>query len=179
MHDMHIVVIVIAIALVSFGAFTRISKTDTSDSQESVLGDTPAVSPSQTTTPSVTETPGQSGTPTNAPSRTTGTPTPTPLKNVQSSVVISTLIFPGAKIAYQDSSALNLESTDDSDAITDWYKSKIESSGYNAKSFVKTKSNNNVKNSLVGADGKTEIHVEITKSPDSNVTKIFVTIKTT
>ncbi len=176
---MHVIVIVIAFALVGFGAFTQVNQNDTSG-EESVLGDTPSPSITETTTPSATNTPDETSTPTHTPKQSTQTPTPTQHQSgTTTGTGIAAFALPGAKISYQDGSAINLESTDDSDAITDWYKNKIESLGYNAKSFVKTKTNGNVKNSLVGADGKTEIRVEITKAPGENATKIFVTLKTT
>lgn len=178
---MHIFVIVIAVVLVGFGAFTQIQKKEISG-KESVLGDTPTPQQTDTTTPSATETPVISSTPTRTPTQTPRSPTPSTTQKQSGSgdaTAISSFIYPGANTSYRDTSAVNLESNDNSDTITDWYKAKIESLGYNAKSFVKTKTNGNVKNSLVGADGKTEIRVEITKATGSNTTHIFITMKTT
>jgi len=44
---------------------------------------------------------------------------------------------------------------------------------------VKTKTNDNVLNKLVGADGKTEIRVEITKPAGNPTTEIKVSITST
>ena len=68
------------------------------------------------------------------------------------------------------------ESQDDPDAITDWYKEKIKELGMSAKSLVTTKTNGNVLNKLVGANGKREIRVEITKPADQPTTEIKLTI---
>jgi hypothetical protein len=85
--------------------------------------------------------------------------------------------YPRARIVKEEGSSLSLESQDDVDAITNWYKEKIKNSGMNTKSFVVTKTNGNVLNSLVGAKEGKEIRVKITKA-DSE-TSVLIDIKIT
>ena len=89
--------------------------------------------------------------------------------------LLSSLSYPNAEVVSSGESTLTLRSNDDSDVITDWYKEKITGLGMNTKSFVKTKTNDNVLNKLVGADGQTEIRVEITKQANNPTTEIKVT----
>lgn len=58
--------------------------------------------------------------------------------------------------------------------ITDWYESKIETAGMNAKSFVQTNTNGNVLNKLVAADGKSTIEIEISRSGSDAQTTITI-----
>jgi hypothetical protein len=65
-------------------------------------------------------------------------------------------------------------STDDPDIITNWYKEKIQNMNMNVRNFVSTKTNGNVLNKLEGADGQSEIKIEITKPSDSSTVKIVI-----
>ena len=65
-----------------------------------------------------------------------------------------------------------------SDIITSWYKEKITKEGMNVRTFVTTKTNDDVLNKLVAADGKKEVRVEISKTGD-NDTFIDILIKQT
>jgi hypothetical protein len=117
----------------------------------------------------------------------TQTPTPTPIQSPvptpkqpalpNQTQIPSKLQYPNANKISTEANTSIYQSQDDPDTITDWYKEKIESLGMSAKSFVKTKTNDNVLNKLVGADGEYEIRVEITKSADSPTTEIKVTIQ--
>jgi len=60
--------------------------------------------------------------------------------------------------------------------ITEWYRSRINSLGYNVKSFVKTSANDKVLNKLAAAKSGSEISVEIARDPGSIVTAITVLI---
>lgn len=102
------------------------------------------------------------------------TPTPTP---TSSPTVNESLVYPNA-IVIISSDDLLMESTDDPDVISEWYKNKIKSMGFNVKSFVATKTNGNVENVFVGAKSGSEIRVTITKNAEELKTRIVVAIKT-
>ena len=84
--------------------------------------------------------------------------------------------YPNSQIISTSSNLLSLESFDDSDVITNWYKEKVNSLGMNVKTFVTTKANDKVLNKLVGADGNKEIGIEISKENSESAVKISVTI---
>ena len=116
----------------------------------------------------------------------TNTPTPTSLSNEEptqsisptqvpsNEFLVSSFIYPGAKVVTQTQTTLSLESSDDTDIITNWYKDKIKGMGANVKSFVVTRANDKVLNKLVGANSDVEVAVEISKDPGSSVAKISV-----
>ena len=84
--------------------------------------------------------------------------------------------YPGATVIVSSSTTLVLESSENPDPITDWYKEVINSDGLNVTSFVVTKTNDNVLNKLVGADGVREIKVEIKKDSGDSMVKIEVAV---
>ena len=90
------------------------------------------------------------------------------------SLALDDFKYSGASITSQSNHSLELTSSDDPDKITDWYKEKIRSLGFNSKSFVTTKSNDNVENKLVGSNGDLEIAVEIKKAAGSGIAVIKV-----
>lgn len=89
---------------------------------------------------------------------------------------VSDYRYPNSQTISSSSDSLLLNSTDDTDLITNWYKEKIKNEGANVKTFVTTKTNDNVLNKLVGADGEKEIRVEISKEAGESLVKISVTI---
>lgn len=100
---------------------------------------------------------------------------PTPIINQnQNSEQSEDLIYSDSIKTKQENSNLELESLDDTQKITDWYKEKIRGMGMNAKSFVQTKANGKVLNKLVGSNGKKEIRVEISKENNQSTVKISV-----
>lgn len=98
--------------------------------------------------------------------------TSTAISPVNNSDLLSEYLYPGAKIVNQDSSGLELKTSDDPEGITDWYKEKIISQGMNVKTFVSTKTNGNVLNKLLGATSEKEVRVEIEKAKDG----LFATV---
>lgn len=90
------------------------------------------------------------------------------------SVDINDFKYPGASINSQSGNFLEMDSLDNPDNITNWYKEKISSLGMNTKSFVVTKTNDNILNKLAGDNGSLEVVVEIKKSAGENLTKIKV-----
>lgn len=84
--------------------------------------------------------------------------------------------YPNSQVISTSSNFLSLESTDESDVITNWYKEKVNSLGMNVKTFVTTKANDKVLNKLVGGDGDTELRIEISMENSGSAVKISVTI---
>jgi len=114
----------------------------------------------------------QDVTPTTEPNATS---IPTPIQSAFNSNILD-YKYPNSQIISTSSNTLSLESDDDSDVITDWYKDKINSLGMNVKTFVKTKANDKILNKLAGADGTKEISVEISKESMNLLVNISVTI---
>jgi len=118
----------------------------------------------------------------------TPTPSPTPIPTQeqvasasitpvpQNQLSVSGFLYPGSKVLVQTQTTLSLESFDDTDVITDWYKDKIKGIGANVKSFVITRANDKVLNKLVGANSLVEVSVEISKDSGSSVAKILVSL---
>jgi len=154
-------VVLVAVFLVVAGAIaTRLNggeKTGETLSLEAESQEPSISSPTQI--PTATSSPAPTNSPTSLPSPLIGT---------------SAFIYPGARIIASSDSSATLESTENPDKITDWYKEKIKSWGGNVTSFVVTKTNDNVLNKLVGSNGKGEVKVEIKKDSGSSVVKIIV-----
>ncbi len=66
------------------------------------------------------------------------------------------------------------KSGDSPDKITQWYREKIDFYGYDARNFIKTSSNDNVKNVITAAKGNQKINIEISRSGDSEFTRIEI-----
>lgn len=132
-----------------------------------------APSPTFTPTPSLKahSIPSEGNQPTSIP--TTLTPTSKPN---QASEVISDFQYPGSTVVSITNNTATFESADDSKMITDWYKDKIKNMGMVATSFVQTSANGNVFDKLVGADGATEVRVEITKQNNSQTVNIYISL---
>lgn len=137
--------------------------TDKNNEGEEINTSTPSPTVSPTVTPTSTPVP-------IFPSPTIQQAAPTTSSNQTD----SSLIYPNARVVLQTSSEIRLESPDNPDTITPWYKEKIVAMGMNAKSFVTTKTNGNVLNKLVGANGNGEVRVEIERKEGELSTHIFV-----
>lgn len=160
-------VVIALIVLLSGAIYSRIKLS----AKRNVL----SVETDQISTPTVTSNPNL--TPTFSPSLTptkipTKTPTPTSKSLVNTS--LSSFVYPNSVVLESSSNSLELTSQDDPDKITNWYKDKIKATGISVTSFVTTKTNNNVLNKLVGADGKLEVRVEIEKNANEERAHIFV-----
>jgi|GEM_PF-4634704 len=66
------------------------------------------------------------------------------------------------------------ESGDSPDKITQWYRKKIDLYGYDTRNFIKTSSNDDVKNVIAATKGNQKIDIEISKSGDSEFTRIEI-----
>jgi hypothetical protein len=105
-------------------------------------------------------------------------PSPTSSASNRQPTDLQTFRYPAASEVSSDANSMHLTSTDSADAITSWYKSKIKEGGYNTTAFAVTNTNGNVLTKLAGANGHTEIRVEITKSSGDVSTQIAVTLRT-
>lgn len=108
------------------------------------------------------------------------TSTPEPTSSTTPSQVNTTSIdewiYPGASVTSKSGASLSLETREDTKVVTDWYEGKIRSGGFNVKSFVTTKTNDNVLNKLSGAKSGQEVAIEIKKAPGEANTKVTVTL---
>ena len=85
-------------------------------------------------------------------------------------------IYPGSKVLSQSEKAMVLTSNDATEKITSWYERKIQADGINVRSFVKTKTNGNVMNKLVGAKQGAEIEVTVEKKVDETSTRVEISV---
>lgn len=88
----------------------------------------------------------------------------------------SDFYYPGADVLSSKVDSLILQTADDADKVTSWYKEKINSLRFKAKSFSKTTTNGNVFNTLVAADSKKEVEIQIKRAAASSETKISVSV---
>ena len=86
-------------------------------------------------------------------------------------------IYPGANIRSESGNFMVLDTTDNPQVVTDWYKEKIRSTGSNVTSFVTTATNGNIKNELEGAGTEMHVEVKIEKSAISDNVMVSVTFK--
>lgn len=158
--------IFIAVAVVIVSASLINTKTTLPIESESA----PIVTETATSTamPSIEPTPSPTSTPI---PESTESPSPSPTNTPSGNTNNSGWFYPGA-IMISEGEKTVLESSDDTDTITDWYKGKIEGEGFNVRSSVKTSANDNIKNVISAAKNNSNVHVEITKKPDANVVRI-------
>ncbi len=102
-------------------------------------------------------------------------PTPTQSSS-NSGQNINDYRYPNSSVKEEGGSRLSLESSDDSNTITNWYKGKITSLGMNTKSFVQTNTNGNILNKLVAAKSGFKISVEVSKKSNEEKVEISVSI---
>ena len=69
-----------------------------------------------------------------------------------------------------------LTSNDATETITSWYERVIQADGINVRSFVKTKTNGNVVNKLVGAKQGGEIEVAVEKKVNETPTRVEISV---
>lgn len=100
-------------------------------------------------------------------STSSATPVPKPPE-------LKTYIYSGAKTLSSTSLKLELESTASAQAITAWYKKKIEDGKFNAKSFSQTNTSGTILNKLSAAKPGEKIEVTIKK--DQSGSKVIITV---
>lgn len=156
---------VLVILLIVFYIAVLVQKNYSKSSQkfkESVI--IPTVSPVLTSSPTLIPT----VIPTVLP---TSIPTPPPVKTN-----INSFIYPNSVKISIDASSVILQSSDNPQIITNWYKEKITSMGMNAKSFVQTNTNGNVLNKLVAANSDLKVSVTISRKNNQSSAEITVSI---
>lgn len=156
---------ILVILLVVFFVAVLIQKNYSKSSQnfkENVI--TPTISPTLTSSPTLIPT----AIPTVLP---TSIPTPPPVKTN-----ISSFIYPNSVKISIDASSVILQSSDDPQIITNWYKERITIMGMNAKSFVQTNTNGNVLNKLVAANSGLKVSVTVSKKNNQSSVEIAVSI---
>ena len=171
---MNLAVTIVAVILVIVGVV--FSQTVKTESQTSETSQVLSVEEEQEAPEQSTPTVGSQQVETLPPTKTP-TPSPTNIPKPTSSN-LSSFQYPNSSIVNSSENSLILESSDNSDTITDWYKEKIKGEGMSVTSFVTTKTNDSVLNKLVGADGEREIRVEIKKDSGSSTVNISVVVTT-
>lgn len=102
-------------------------------------------------------------------------PTPTKVQETNEqekadrSSEVDVYIYPDAKIISRSGNAINLQVSDPAQTVTNWYENKIKQDNLNVTSFVKTDTNGQILNKLVGANSNKEVRVEIKSSSESLV----------
>lgn len=90
---------------------------------------------------------------------------------------LSEFIYPGSEKILSSKNSVELQSTDNTENITNWYKSKIKNSGMNTTSFATANANDNIQNELVGANGEKEVSIKISKLASQPKVKIKVVVQ--
>lgn len=171
---MHLVSIIVAVAIVLTGIY--FSQKNGAGVVEGPPASSEVLSEEESQEDDLSDEVGESS-PTDMPNSPTNTSTPSPTENLPAPAGIESYRYPNSSVISSSESSLFLRSSDDTDKITDWYKEKIESEGMSAKSFVKTKTNDNVLNKLVGASSSKEVRVEIRKDSGETSTEISISVK--
>lgn len=161
---MNVVTLIVAAAIVITGIiYSRINRVEINlpqENKEEVLSESAEEKDADDISPST---------------KPNATSFPTPTQTTINSNILD-YKYPNSQLISSSEYFLSLESSDNSDVITNWYKEKVNSLGMNVKTFVTTKANDKVLNKLVGADGDKEISVEISKENEASSVKISVTI---
>lgn len=85
--------------------------------------------------------------------------------------------YPNSSVVDERNEELFLNSTDDPELITNWYKALIKNFNMNIRNFLQTKTNGNVLNKLSAENKKREINVDIAKQSNSREVEIRVRVK--
>lgn len=83
-------------------------------------------------------------------------------------------IYPNSVPLNAGNNQLKLESGDSAQVITDWYKNKINSLNFNAKSVTESNSNGEVLNKLTAA--KPGENLEVTIKKDQTTSKVEISV---
>jgi hypothetical protein len=108
--------------------------------------------------------------------KATNTPTLRPMPSADEDFDLESFRYPGSRTKSISSNLLLLETDDNADEVTEWYKEKILSLNMSVRSFVTTKTNDNILNKLVGARSGLEVEVEIKKSEGKIITEVSVNL---
>lgn len=99
-------------------------------------------------------------------------PTPKATLSAQPSI-LANFYYPHS-IEVKNTNELVLQSSDNPQTITNWYKNVILSHNLKTTSFIQTNTNGQILNQLVGAGGNTQIKVEISKEAGQGIVIINV-----
>lgn len=88
------------------------------------------------------------------------------------------LIYPGSTVVKNTAKEIDLQSSNDPEDITDWYKNLLSKMGFSAKSFVQTNANANILNKLSGSDSKEQVLVEIERKSNEAMTSMKILLST-
>ena len=90
---------------------------------------------------------------------------------------MSDFIYPHAEIIATTKDTIKLESIDEPDEISMWYEDKMKSSNFNIKTFIKTSSNDDIVNKMVGNNENFQISIDIAKPSKSDLVGIEISLK--
>lgn len=93
---------------------------------------------------------------------------------VPSPAPLDSYVYPGSTQIKTENSKLELESKDSASKVTEWYKEKIRSSSFNAKSFTQTSTNGSVLNKLSAVKPGEKIDITIKKDQNASIVTITV-----
>lgn len=111
---------------------------------------------------------------TTMPTITPLSPAPTPqVSTIGQNTSLNSFSYPHST-EVSGNEGLVLQSTDDPRVITDWYKNAILSHNLKTTSFIQTNTNGEVFNQLVGANGNSQVRVEISKQAGQDTVTIKV-----
>ena len=82
--------------------------------------------------------------------------------------------YPGSELVSASFNNLILQSSDDVNAVTDWYANKIRDLNLNSVSKILTNSNDNILKTISASSSNQSVYIQITKRSGSNTTKITV-----
>lgn len=102
-----------------------------------------------------------------ASSSTLSSPIPAP-------VSLKEYVYPNSRELKSNSKGFVLESSDSAQLITDWYKNKINSLEFNARSFTQTNTNGEILNKISAA--KPGENLEVTIKKDQTTSKVKITV---
>jgi hypothetical protein len=103
----------------------------------------------------------------------TKVPSITPIQQNDSA---KSVIYPNAIHIIETGNTISFQTTDDTDTVSNWYKNLIISFHMNTQTFIKTNTNGNILNKLVGVNGnEKQLRVEISKGSTMSVTSVIVT----
>jgi len=84
-------------------------------------------------------------------------------------------VYPNSTVLEKSETVIKLTSKDNTDDITDWYKS-LFSNSFPSKSTIKTKTNGNVENVVSAANSSFKVEVKITKESSQNFAEIEIEV---
>ena len=76
---------------------------------------------------------------------------------------LAQLQYPGSGILAEATNSARLESLDDSETITTWYKDKINAMGFTSKSFITANTNGNIENKFMATRDNQQLYIEVKK----------------